>query len=343
MQQVTPKVLMTELAQAILSGIPVMIWGKPGVGKSEIVETVAQSINYNTVEVRVNLMEPVDFRGIPYVEDGKTKWAIPDFLPDAEIHGERGVFKLDELPAGMPATQACMYQIVQDGKLGEYTMPPGWTTVAMGNSLSDRAATFDMPSPLKNKFSHYELIADVGDWCDYAYKRGVDPDLISLVKLKPELLSTFEPDAIAFSTPRTIMMLDKRLKLGKLSTEGRFATISGIVGEGFATEYAAWLRLKAELPDLDAAIANPHLFKKPAESDIAYAVVSSLVDKAEYSVMGGIMKMISKLDREFQVTYVKMLVGQQKVRGNDGKKNPLTHDAVRNWMQDPENAALIAG
>ena len=81
-----------------------MIWGGPGIGKSEIPEQVAREMGVPLIDFRANLFDPVDVRGIPYIkqikETGKrfTSWAVPDVFPIAERDGERGILFIDELP-----------------------------------------------------------------------------------------------------------------------------------------------------------------------------------------------------------------------------------------------------
>ncbi len=67
---------------------PVMLWGPPGVGKSQIVAQVAENHDVAIVDIRLSQMEPSDLRGIPFKNDQKVEWAIPAMLPDVAVHGE---------------------------------------------------------------------------------------------------------------------------------------------------------------------------------------------------------------------------------------------------------------
>ena len=60
---------------------PVFLWGPPGVGKSDIMREIAREKGIDVIDVRLGQMDAVDMRGIPYVEDGVTKWAAPEFFP----------------------------------------------------------------------------------------------------------------------------------------------------------------------------------------------------------------------------------------------------------------------
>ena len=63
---------------------PVMLWGPPGVGKSQIIAGVATRHNVKMIDIRLSQMEPSDLRGIPFRIDNLVEWAIPSMLPDVE-------------------------------------------------------------------------------------------------------------------------------------------------------------------------------------------------------------------------------------------------------------------
>ena len=68
---------------------PVMLWGPPGVGKSQMVLQVAEKNNVPVIDIRLSQMEPSDLRGIPFKNGESVDWAIPSMLPNAEKHGKR--------------------------------------------------------------------------------------------------------------------------------------------------------------------------------------------------------------------------------------------------------------
>ena len=137
---------------------PVFIWGGPGIGKSDVVRQLAKAMGVPLKDIRALLLDPVDLRGLPFLgADHAAKWATPDFLPK---DGE-GILFLDELNAASAMVQAGCYQLVLDRRLGEYTLPDGWSIIAAGNRETDRAVTTRMPTPLRNRFTHLNFEVDV--------------------------------------------------------------------------------------------------------------------------------------------------------------------------------------
>jgi len=129
-------------------------------------------------------------------QSGSTK-----FLPT----DGKGILFLDELTSAPQMTQAGCYQLVLDRKLGEYVLPEGWVVIAAGNPASERGVHFAMPRPLRNRFVHIELEADLSDWCRWAVGASVRPEIIAFLRFKPDLLHAADTtsDANAWPTPRS--------------------------------------------------------------------------------------------------------------------------------------------
>jgi MoxR-like ATPase len=172
----------------------------------------------------------------------------PKFLPTAG----KGILFLDELTSAPQMTQAGCYQLVLDRKLGEYVLPDGWVVIAAGNPASERGVHFSMPRPLRNRFVHLELEADLNDWCKWAVGAGVRPEIIAFLRFKPDLLHTADAtsDANAWPTPRSWEMasnvlrgIANRQKTTFLSGASEFEAqlLDGTVGPAAAAELIAFL------------------------------------------------------------------------------------------------------
>ena len=82
---------------------PVMLWGLPGIGKSDMVRQVAERHGVPVIDLRLSQLEPSDLRGIPVRVEERVEWAIPALLPDSARHGARGILFLDEINAAPPS------------------------------------------------------------------------------------------------------------------------------------------------------------------------------------------------------------------------------------------------
>ena len=184
---------------------PVMLWGPPGVGKSQMVAQLAEQYDVPVIDIRLSQMEPSDLRGIPFRVDDFVEWAVPSMLPDDKRHGSKGILFLDEITSAPPSVSAAAYQLILDRKLGNYEVPEGWAIFAAGNRQGDRGVTYTMPAPLANRFSHYEVEVNLDDWVAWAWNRGINDRIIAFLRFRPDLLFDFDPahNPVAFPSPRS--------------------------------------------------------------------------------------------------------------------------------------------
>ncbi len=61
---------------------PLFLWGPPGIGKSELVEGIANELGGLMIDLRLGQMEPTDIRGIPYYNKDK---GVMDWAPPVEL------------------------------------------------------------------------------------------------------------------------------------------------------------------------------------------------------------------------------------------------------------------
>ena len=269
--------------QAALHGqhTPVMLWGPPGVGKSQMVAQVAERHGMPMIDLRLSQMEPSDLRGIPFRVDDQVEWAVPSMLPDAERHGNQGILFLDEITSVPPSVSAAAYQLILDRRLGAYEVPDGWAIFAAGNRQGDRGVTYTMPAPLANRFSHYDVDENLDDWVAWAYANDIDERLIGFLRFRPELLFEFDPahNPVAFPSPRSWEFAHRALqKFGDVQ-DLLTAALQACVGPAAGIELSAFVENLDKLPDIDAIMRGEKV-RVPKETDLQYAVAAALVGRA---------------------------------------------------------------
>lgn len=215
-------------------GVPMFVWGTFGIGKSYTFEAVGEEIAkskglkfsvdykdinneecYCVITLPLHQYDLAEIKGLPYPSEDKTKTVFlpTDLLP---VKGQ-GIILLDELPCALPIIQSNAYQLILNRKLGSYVVPEGYSIFAAGNRLEDRAHTFEMAYPLKNRMSHVELgVPTSQQWADnFAYAHGIDIRIINFLLAYDSYLFKFDPDTseehIAIPTPRTWEMVSKHI------------------------------------------------------------------------------------------------------------------------------------
>jgi hypothetical protein len=267
---------------------PVMLWGPPGVGKSQLVQEIGERHQALVIDIRLSQMEPSDLRGIPFRVGDVVEWAIPALLPDTKRHGERGILFLDEITSAAPTVSAAAYQLILDRRLGEYHVPDGWAIFAAGNRQGDRGVTYSMPAPLANRFSHLEFETNLDDWVQWAYTHGIDERVIAFLRFRPELLFDFDPahNPVAFPSPRSWEFAHRALQKFGEAPELLLGSLQACVGPAAGIELKAFIDNLDQLPDIDAITAGDESVPVPKETDLQYAVAAALVGRSIRSQEG---------------------------------------------------------
>ena len=257
---------------------PVMLWGPPGAGQSQLVAQAAARHRVPVIDVRLAQMEPTDLRGIPFRDGRNVVWSVPAMLPDATRHGERGILFLDEITSAPPTVTAAAYQLILDRRLGEYRVPEGWAIVAAGNRHGDRGLVYQMPSPLANRLTHFDLDPDLDDWIAWAHAQGIDSRLTAFLRFRPDLLFDFDAARAshAFPSPRSWEFAHRALQKFGSDPDLLADALKACVGAAAALACKTFIDHIGALPDV-AAIAAGGEAGVPVSIDLQYAVAAALV------------------------------------------------------------------
>jgi hypothetical protein len=331
MRTIKPSDLVTELRANAMARIPSMIWGGPGLGKSQIAYQFSKSMDAKLFELRANLFDPVDVRGglkVVEMQDGtyRTRYGVPEDYPDSNYQGVV-VLLIDELPNAPKATQNALLQLTLDFKIGTYTLPKNTIIVAAGNRAQDRAAVHEMPTPVKNRFAHYTLEANVDDWCKWALTNGIDPSIIGFIRYRPSLLHNVDSTQNAFPSPRTWEMLNRKLPF----MSDQFYGCASLIGDGPAGEYMAFKSIYQDLPDIDDLLANPSSTKVPGETSLLYAIAGALASVVTVDNFEAVMRYTRRMPAEYQVVVIRDSLAKEQ--------SLLSHKAFQQWTSD--NASVL--
>jgi hypothetical protein len=267
----------------------IMLWGQPGIGKSDAVHLLAehlQRVTGKTVEVtdvRLLLFNPIDLRGIPVVNSEKefAVWLKPKIFDFTHDDQHLHILFLDEISAAPPSVQAAAFQLTLDRKIGEHDLPDNVIVIAAGNRMQDKGVTFRMPTPLANRMTHLEVVAQFDDWKKWALKNHIHEWVIGFLSFQTDLFNRFDPvnENTAFPTPRSWSFVSKYLYLYD-SLEDAMPMIKGSVGEEAATEFAHYATNHMDLPEVDEIIAGKSVQIDNSKIDIVYAICSALAIRA---------------------------------------------------------------
>ena len=268
----------------------VMLWGAPGIGKSQLVRELAEQMRAKTgkkvkvTDVRLILFNPVDLRGIPTSNQDKTLsvWLKPKIFDMDTSNEVLNILFLDEISAAPQSVQAAAYQITLDRVIGEHKLPDNCLVIAAGNRVTDRSVAYKMPRALANRLMHIEIVPDFESWNEWAVSNGINDKVIGFLSFKQDYLneSNITNDDLAFPTPRTWEMVSNILNNISSDMDFAYSLICGLVGSGVASEFKAWCKIYKGLPNIEG-IFNGTELNLPKGTDQLYALTSSMISHAK--------------------------------------------------------------
>lgn len=322
----------------------VMLWGPPGVGKSQAIRHMAERIGRETgkktviTDVRLLLFNPIDLRGIPTSNADKTLaiWLKPKIFQMDPDDSAVNILFLDEITAAPQSVQAAAYQITLDRVIGEHALPDNCIVVAAGNRVTDRSVAYKMPKALANRLLHIEVEGKIKSWEKWAVANGINKMILGFLSFRPDYLFGFssDNDDLAFPTPRTWEMASNILNYVDGDIESAFPLIAGTIGVSVAIEFKTWTNVYSKLPSMDD-IFNGKDPEIPQTPDALYALTASMVSharehKEEMQKISNSIQYSRKMPPDFSAILLRDYMYLEK-----GYKEKLMRlPAFMNWYRD---------
>ena len=288
-------------AVAVATGIPTILWGEPGIGKSAWTRSFAERHGIHLETVIASIREPTDFSGLPVVSpEGTVRLAAPDWAARLVDNGN-GLLFLDEVSTAAPAVQAALLRVVLDRVLGDVVLPERVKILAAANPAESASGGWDLTPPLANRFCHLHWPVDAAGIAQGFLSGWSEPEIMLVpvgwteeVRLHQAIIGAFlermpgnaharpaerSRSGMAWPSPRTwtyaarLMAACAAIDVG---TEVCDLLVAGCVGDGAGAELSHWLE-DQDLPDPKKVLADPQGFAVPDRGDRAYTLARSVV------------------------------------------------------------------
>ena len=325
--------MIEALNTVLMSKLTPMLVGSPGIGKSDIVKSVAKMHNLKLIDMRLAQSDPTDLNGFPTLQQDGTRmdYAPPTTFPlehlDTIPKGYEGwLLFLDEINAAPPSIQAAAYKLVLDRQIGAHNLHKNVAIVCAGNKATDKAIVNRLSTAMQSRMIHLNLMVDSESWLEWANAHGIDHRVISFIKYRPELLHKFNPSHSddTFASPRTWEFLSKIILGKEKFSITDHAVLVGTVGEGPATEFKAFCQVYKDLPTIEDMLNNPGSIQIPNEPGHQYAMTTLISHNANNATIAALMLITMKLPIEFQVVVLKDIY----VMAPELKTNPIIQDWI---------------
>ena len=320
--------LYSILPIAIKNKKPVLLLSSPGMGKSDVIKDIVENtLGYDFMILHPVVSNPIDFKGLP-VSGTINNELVADFIPYGDLRKmmeakNNLVVVLEDLGQSSVACQSAVMQIILAREINGKKISDKVSFVAATNDKTDNAGVSGLITPMLSRFTGgiFKLEADSDSWIDWAIKNNISVELISYIKNKPSMLSTFDPknkNIQNFACPRTIASLSDWISAGIINHE----VFAAVVGEIFATEFMAYYKICTSIAKLPAEIiANPTGANIPSKPDILYFILTALANKSkDEKTFSSVLTYANRLPKEYEAFFVKLIVTK-----NPKMKETLTY------------------
>jgi len=215
---------------------PVLLSGPTGVGKSEIIRRVANTLGVQVVVLDLSLLEPPDLVGLPVVVDGRTQYALPSILP----RDGAGILLLEELNRAERYIQQPALQLLSARRLHEYVLPEGWVCVATVNPQTAEYHVTALDKALRARFLEVNVRADRASWLAWATVANLHPGILTLAHTHERMLEDVPPRTWTYASQLLSAFTKEELADGTLLRDSLGGYLPAAWVETLLASQASW-------------------------------------------------------------------------------------------------------
>ena len=239
---------------------PVLLLGAPGIGKTQIMEQIAEECGIGLVSYTITHHTRQSAIGLPFIvkenyggrEYSVTSYTMSEIVASVYQKMERtglkeGILFIDEINCVSETLAPAMLRFLQYKSFGNQKVPEGWIIVAAGNPPEYNKSVRDFDVVTLDRVKKIEVEPQFEVWKEYAYQTGVHQAVISYLNTKPLNFYKMETtvDGRLFATPRGWEDLSRIIKvyekLGK--RVDREVVVQYIQHPEIAVDFADYLEL----------------------------------------------------------------------------------------------------
>ena len=147
---------------------PVLIRGRHGIGKSQVIYQTAKALDLPVVERRASQMTEGDLMGLPSVEGASTKWNAPDWFKTACEN--KVLLFLDEVDRATLEVRQGIFELTDSRKLNGWHLHPETLIMAAvnGGEHGGNYSVGEMDPAELDRWTCFDIEPTVEDWLDWA-------------------------------------------------------------------------------------------------------------------------------------------------------------------------------
>lgn len=314
-----PSGIRTAVVRAFAGNLVPIIRSSPGLGKSELLISIADEYELMLIDFRLGQADVTDLNGLPrFTADGRAEFApfrdFPlegDALPMNPKTGRpyKGwLLFFDELTSAPKQIQAAAYKVLLERKIGNHRLHELVWMAGAGNLETDNAVVHAMSTALQSRLVHLDMRLDHKEWVEWAIKNNVDSRVIAYLSFRPNHLLDFSPahQDRTFACPRTWWFTSKLISGRPQLDHIDRALIAGTVSAGVAAEFMTFTEVYSQLPKLVDILNDPANAPLPKEPSIKYALTTTLAEHLDDNNVARVIQYLERFPVEHQVICIRM-------------------------------------
>ena len=184
---------------------PVFLLGAPGVGKTAIMEQIAEELSVALVSYSMTHHTRQSALGLPFIthknyngfETDVTEYTMSEIISTIyetmELSGiSEGILFLDEINCVSETLAPSMLQFLQYKVFGRHKVPEGWVIVTAGNPVEYNRAVREFDVAVMDRLKILEVEPDYQIFREYAIDKQLHPAIISFLDIKREYFYKIE-------------------------------------------------------------------------------------------------------------------------------------------------------
>jgi MoxR-like ATPase len=219
---------------------PVLIRGRHGVGKSEVVYQIAGELGMPVVERRASQMTEGDLVGLPSTDGNTTSFNPPDWFKTA-CDNPVALF-LDEVDRATIEVRQGIFELTDSRKLNGHVLHPDTLIFAAvnGGEHGDQYQVGEMDPAELDRWTVFDVEPTAEDWLAYAKDKvdGIIWDFINQNRNHLEHTGDFEPNKV-YPSRRSWFRLNECFAQANLLAEDADTSVLFPLATGFVGFEAA--------------------------------------------------------------------------------------------------------
>ena len=176
---------------------PVLLMGPPGVGKTQIMEQIAEEMDIALVAYTITHHTRQSAIGLPFIREktyggevrSVTEYTMSEIIASVydrmENSGKKeGILFIDEINCVSETLAPTMLQFLQGKTFGNQKVPSGWIIVAAGNPPEFNRSVREFDVVTLDRVRVMQVEADYEIWKEYASQAGVHGSILSYLDIR---------------------------------------------------------------------------------------------------------------------------------------------------------------